>query len=190
MVKVFRIRPDVNRWGYLVPAPGETAAGDELVFDGSSRAWSWRPLHLGHRPPGKAPPDFMKLGHGALVLQEAARKLTQPLLERCAELLEVHLLDDTLSHAKLAHVVNLTRVVDCLDPEGTEWVEVQGRRVHVKRYCFRPEALPEVALFKVEGLERDRVFTVSGRGDRGQDFKRLVEGAGLTGLVFEQVWEA
>jgi hypothetical protein len=188
-VQVFRIRPDVNRWGYLVPAPGESAAGDELVFDGSSRAWSWRPLHLGLRPPGREPPDFAKLGHGAFVLREAARKLTQPVLERCGELLEVHLLDDTLSNHQVAHLANVTKVADCLDPEATEWVEVQGRRVHVKTYAFRPEALPDVAVFKVRGLERDRVFTVSQRGPRERDFKLLVEGAGLKGLVFELVWE-
>ena len=189
-MQVFRVRPDVNRWGYLVPAPGESASGDELVFDGSSRAWSWRPLHLGLRPPGKTPPDFSKLGHGAFVLREAARKLTQPVLERCGELLEVHLVDDTLSNHQVGHLVNLTQVADCLDPEATEWVEVQGRKVHVKRYAFRPEALPDVALFKVAGLERDRLFTISGRGPRERDFKLLVEGAGLTGLVFEPVWEA
>ena len=68
------------------------------------------------------------------------------------------LLDDTLSNHQVAHLANVTKVADCLDPEATEWVEVLGRRVHVKTYAFRPEALPDVAVFKVQGLERDRVF--------------------------------
>lgn len=181
-MKVFRVRPDVHAWGYLVPVTGESATGEDLVFDGKSRAWSWRPLHVGMRPAGKDAPDFARFGHGGLVLSPRAYKLCGPVLERCGELLPVH-----LDH-KEVYLFHATRLVDALDEAACEWIEVQGRRVHVRRYALTPAVYEAANVFKLPQMARDKTFTVEGRAPRPLEFKPLVEGAGLTGLVFEEVW--
>jgi len=184
MIQVWKIRPEVNRYPWVSTQPGELD-GEDLVFDGGSRAGRWRPLHAKLVPPERTAGDFHKLGHGALVLAPRAFELTRHLVERCGELLPVHMI-----HAEHAEhwLLNVTRVADCLDPEATRWKELGGKKVHVLEYAFLPEALPPVSVFKVAGLERARRLSLTGRVAAAHEFKTLVEGAGLRGLVFEEVW--
>lgn len=184
MLRIHRVRPDVNAYGWLAPAPGETAAGDELIFDGQPRAMGWRPLHARGQPGGKPPADFLKLGHGALVLSPRAVEVTRHVLERCGELLPVHRAGEQY------RLLNVTRVVDCLDHQATEWKYLGGRRLYPLRFAFHLAALPAVPVFKVEELARERLFSLDGRFARDLELKALVEDHGLTGLVFEEVWAA
>ncbi len=183
-MKIYRVRPNTHAYPYLSTAPGQNLEAHDLVFDGRSRAWSWSPMHAGFRPFGKEPADFSKLGHGGLVVSPRAKKLTQHLLERCGELLSVHV-DD-----KEYFLLNITQVADCLNTETTQWFEVQGKPVHVKKYQFLQNEVPAVSLFKIPEQARDRFFTVTGRATAATEFKSIVEGAGLTGLVFEEVWDS
>lgn len=182
-VKVHRLRLDVSQYAFLVPAPGEDRGMEDLVLDGSPRAMSWRPLHLVARPRETPLADFMKLGYGGLVVSPRAFELTRHVLERCGELLPVHLRGEEY------RLLNVRPPSPCLDPEGTEWREVGGRPVHIARYAFDPAGFPPGNLFKIPELARDRIFCFEGRHPRENELPHLVRGAGLTGLVLETVWE-
>lgn len=181
-MKVLRLRPDVTAFGFLGIAPGEVVDQEDLVFDGRSRATRWRPLHVVHRPKGSPRGDFFRIGHGSLVLNERAFRVLKDVLERTGEFLPLHLQGETV------HLFNCLQVADCLDDAKSEWAEVKGRRVHLKRYAFRSQAFPLGNVFKLPETKRDRIFALDGRHPPAVELPALVRKHDLKGLVFEEVW--
>ena len=181
-MRIFRIRPDVTAFGYLGIAPGEVVDSDDLVFYGQRRSFSWRPLHVVHRPKGSPRGDFFRIGHGSLVLNKRAFDLLKDVLERSGEFLSLHLQGEEV------YLFNCLNVTDCLDHQETKWFQVQGRNVHVKKHVFQTQKLPLVNVFKIPQTARDRIYVVDGRHPSAVELPSIVQKNELKGLVFEEVW--
>ena len=80
------------------------------------------------------------------------------------------------------YVINVVNVVDCLD-EDKSHVEYfsDGGVSGIKQYVFKTDLLADVMLFKIPQSSRTEIYA-------SDNFRELVLGANLTGLVFQNVF--
>ena len=157
----------------LVPTDAQVNSGI-FEFDGTPRQWKRRPTvevyqegpKKSHLPRG----DASLLLAGSLVLNQKAVDALGPFLTQFGQLLEVKV------DGAVEYFYNVTRVIDCIDPERSE----KRSSGSILSEAFRAEALPaEPTVFKDPRTARIRIYV----NDEG---KRLIESAiaahGLTGF--------
>lgn len=148
-------------------------------LDGSPKSATWRPIRVRVGEADEDSPgmysDMPWLSHWALVLRESAVAALSDLLKGQGELLPLR--DE--SNQPL-FVLN-ARTVDALDLERSKlrYLLNGAQFVGVTEHVFRKRALEGVHVFR---LPVNRVTYVS------REFVERVRRAGLTGLVFTQVW--
>lgn len=180
---VYRLRPDVNAFRYLVPSGDGTLGCGPLVLDGTPERGSWRPLTVSALPEELPEPDIARICQGGLAFSPGALDSLREVLAPAGEILPLYLED------RVWGLLNVTEVLDCLDPEGTEWHTMGSTRIHVRSYAFRADRLPRTSsLFKTTEERRTRIYAVEGLQPPARSFKARVEELGLRGLVFEEVW--
>lgn len=185
-MKVFRIVPDVNKFQSLLPKDEQIWATDRLTFDGTPKLPDWVPPPMYVLEPNLKRGNFISLCPGAFVVDDAAHEALRDLLEMSGELLPI---GDTSSDQ---FVVNVTGCFNVLDDANTKWVygASTGAKIRIERYAFHASRFTEVPLFKIPETCRGDILTVSGLKDPEDEFKHRVESAGLTGLLFEEIWSS
>ncbi len=119
--------------------------------------------------------DFMATGLLMDAISPRARILLEPLITTQVEFLPV---ETPVGPYYGLHV----KYVDCLDVDHAEVVRFKssGRIMEVIKYAFYWERLEDIHIFRLPELGLSRLFV-------SDEFKRVVEENGLTGLLFYPV---
>ena len=183
MVTVYAVDVDVNKVRTFHPQDESLFGTPTLTFDG-------RPLTAGWTPPAvvvldkkQKAADFSAISTGCLITPQRTTDVLRPVLEAAGELLPL------VFRGASYHLLNITQVRDCLDPERTRWVKgkTSGKNIRIEVYAFRPERLPDSTLFKIPERPLTEIFVHDGPSSR-PGFKAEVERLGLQGLEFTPVW--
>jgi hypothetical protein len=186
-MRVYRVRLDVNRYQYFLPEDEDIYKTDRLVFDCGPKLADWVPPPVYVYQPKLKRGNFSSFlqGTDCLIVDREAMQGLREILEKAGELLP-------LPHeGQTYHILNVTRCLDALDKDHSEWViGSQGAKLRIKRYAFHPDRLlqSDSSVFKVAEQRRGGILTYVAANDPGKEFKPAVERLGLKGLVFEEVW--
>lgn len=184
-MKILRVSHDVSKYQTVLPdSPNEKNIYDMLLFDGKSRKDNWSPLEIYYPNPLKELGDFVYLCPGTLVFNNKAREVCATFFEMSGEILP-------LPHEEAPlFALNVTECWNVLDAKKTEWQYDQTGiiKLRILKFCFHGHRIPEVPLFKIPETVRGSIYTVEGMKDPEDEFKYTVESKGLTGLIFEEVW--
>jgi hypothetical protein len=87
-------------------------------------------------------------------------------------------------------IFNCTACYNCLDRIDTQMRTTPDGRVaiEIKKHAFHADRIGDSTLFKIPETHRVSLYTLTGRGDVGDEFHTLYQALGFTGLKFEQVW--
>jgi hypothetical protein len=183
-MKVFRVIPDVNKFQKLFPRDEGIWATDILNFDCTPKMPDWMPPAVYVLQPKLKCGNFLGLCASAFVVDRVAHDALSDLFEMSAELLPI---GDASSEQ---FVVNVTGCFNVLDDANTKWVygASTGAKIRIERYAFHPSRFTEAPLFKIPETSKVDILTVTGLKDPEDEFKHRVESAGLTGLLFEEIW--
>jgi hypothetical protein len=151
------------------------------TLNGTSRRSTWLSpeMYLVRKDEGKelSMSDSPWLGQHALVLRRRAAAALEPLLSQYGELLPI-----ACTEADLL-VLNVTCVVDALNERESEIQRFSSsdRIMAIWRHVFRPELVADIDIFKIPVLRVSPIFV-------GERFVQAWISAGLSGLVFSEVW--
>lgn len=141
-----------DKFAPLVPSDAQVNSG-VFEFDGTPRRWKRRPVvevyqegrKKDHLPRG----DVSLLLAGSLVLSQKAVDALGPFLAQFGQLLEAKV-DD-----KIEYFYNVTRVIDCIDPDRSE----RRSSGSIVKEAFRADALPVgPTVFKDPRTARIRIY--------------------------------
>ena len=174
---VYRVVYALDSCAHLVCVdPDDEARLEDL--DGTPTAKQWRPVQVswdtfgGTRPPC----DATEVA-GVPILSDRAVNSLNGLLTGRVELLLL-----ALEGNKMGYALNLTRFSDALDEERSEVDRFEdGRIMVIDRAVFRSDRLVGETIFRLSGDRKGDVYVT----DR---FVRAVEEAGISGFMFELVW--
>lgn len=183
-MRIHRIIADVNHYQSLSVENAGTWHDAQWSFDCSPKMAKWESPRLFVLHPKLKRGNFFYLSPGAIAIDLAAISQLQDLLEMSGELLPIN--DGGIG----CSLLNVTECINALDDDGTEWAygKSTGARLRIQRYAFHANRLTETPLFKIPETCKSEILTVEGRKDPEDEFKYRVEKAGLTGLVFEEIW--
>jgi hypothetical protein len=151
----------------------------ELLKSGDWIATKWKGLRarLARERSEKAKPsaDFISIDLAFDAMSGRARAILEDLVSGQMEFLPI---ETPVGPYYGLHV----SYVDCLDVEHAEVLRYKssGRIMEVIKYAFRWERLEGIHIFRLPELGTSRLFV-------SDEFKRLVEANGLTGLEFYPV---
>lgn len=157
----------------LVPSDAQVNSGI-FEFDGTPRQWKRRPTvevyQEGPKNDHLPRADASLLLAGSLVLNQNAIDALGPFLAQFGQLLEAKV------DGEVEYFYNVTRVIDCIDPERSE----RRSSGSILKEAFRADALPaEPTVFKDPRTARIRIYV-------NDEAKRLLEAGiaahGLTGF--------
>jgi hypothetical protein len=172
---VHLVSPYVEEYGTLLLDVPEAKLPPPL----HGYAWgdTWHVLPVYKESPLAPQPDVWWVwGLGGFAFSPESVEDVEPFLSRSGELLPVAFSDG----GGRLHVLNVTRVVDCLDLSVEEWE--QG----LAEPRFVEHRLGESELFKVPLLAGAHTFCLEWAGE--ESFRSRVEENGLSGLGFTTVW--
>lgn len=181
-MRVYRIRRDPRYQGF-VPVP--SAAATHLVFDGTAREDEiWTPPAVTVDDPALRAGDFWHLHPGALVSTPDAYESIAEFFEMAGERLPL----PYRGHDYV--LLNVTECINCLDQKATEWASERshGAQVSITHYAFHRNRFSQSSLFKIPETAESEILTLERYQDPEDEFKSAVEEAGLTGLLFEEIW--
>ena len=168
---LYRLRTDPDAFDAAL-AP-RSAAVPFRAFRGERIGDRWKPVEADLEEAGRRG-NFLGFSTGVPVVDRKAWDALRPLVGPHVEALEMTLKGETL------YALNVTTVVDCLDPERSEIERFDnGAIMDVGKFVFR-EGCADAPIFKQKGLEVADVFV----DDR---FREAVEKAGLEGADFRPV---
>jgi len=174
---------DCDHYQFFLPKDEKCPFFNEM--DGTPKLESWSPPAVFIYKPKHKAGNFYNLSNGLLIADQRAAGALRNLFEKAGELLPLPYKDE------LYHVLNVTSVVDCLDQNKTEWETTDtGFRYLIKRYVFRPERLKGSPIFKIPEKVLTSIFLVEGLLRPEQEFRAIVSGEGLKGLIFKEVWSS
>jgi hypothetical protein len=177
---VYLLASDADRYENLTVAEGADVNALLDGFDGRPMRKSWSPLEVevirDSRHSGRPESDFPLLFGPVPVLSDRAARALGELLDGAGELLPLGGEGDGY------HILNVTRVIDALDEQRSQFKRFpsSGRIMRVLRYAFRPEAIGDVAIFKLPQTVKSDVYVT----DRFVDAVRRHE---LTGLAWDRM---
>jgi len=175
---------DCNSYRIFTPqldVPESLELNEKLKTESISVA-SWMPLRIelweGDKPRAekkKPIADFIDTGLLIKAVNPRTRTLVEPLIASQVEFL---LFESPFGPYYGLHL----RYVDCLDAEHSEVIRFKssGRIMEVERYSFHWDRLADIHIFHLPELGLSRLFV-------SDEFKRVVELNGLTGLIFYPV---
>jgi len=87
-------------------------------------------------------------------------------------------------------LMNVLECVDCLNHDKCEWIygKTTGKPIQITKWAIHPHLLPESSLFKIPRF-MGGLYVSTGLKDKEDEFKSILESAGLKGLKFSLVWE-
>lgn len=112
-----------------------------------------------------------------------SKKAVEALIEITDEgvqFLPIHCVDTNEDY----YIVNVTKIVDCIDYSKSEMVYYSsGRIMYFKKYCFIPEKVKDLKIFKLIDEPARKPFVTD-------DFAKKIEEHHLTGFDLELVWDS
>jgi hypothetical protein len=182
MIRVYRIRSDVNHYQYFLPENDEELP--KLRMDCVPRAENWSPPPVFVYEPLHKKGDFYNFNSSSLITSPKATQALYPYLEIAGELLSLPYKDEVYT------LLNVTECINCLDQQRTEWVKGKdkGDNLFIKSYAFYPDRFSESDIFKIPETCLSEILVVEGLKDQKDEFRYVVESAGLQGLIFEEIW--
>lgn len=181
-MNLLRISPAVDDFAQLAfPEAVLQARLPYFLFDGQPKADVWQEatadwvMETAELPR----PDVAHIQIGALALSPRATTLLRPVLDDAAELLPLRV-EGAGGGSECWHVLNVTRVLDLLDPVKTVYqVRPNGRAGRVLEPVLRRD-LPDLhGVFKIAGLPT-QIFTIKAR----DGWQAIFRHHGLSGLIF------
>lgn len=186
-MKIYEISSDVDIYQWLIPNVPDSEILEYTTFDCIQRFSSWLPPKVYILDPPGREGDFAYFTPGVLVAGPSAIGKVRPFFEMAGELLPFWCEGDAYT------LLNVTACVDALNHEKTEWHKAEdGSRVSIKNICFDKDKLNTLtsSIFKIPETRRGSVLTWEKDGNPENEFKAFVEENGLTGLLFEELWNA
>ncbi len=181
-MKVYRLRNDVNRYQHFL----RDDTGDDVVVldpDCRPRAGTWSPPPVIVLDPFLEEGDFYQFDPGILITSPRATDVLRGELELAGELLPLPY------KGKEYTVLNVTECIDCLDQEGSKWLRTSlGEEIYPLEYSFHKHRFTESSLFKIPETHKSEILVVEGLKDPEDEFRYIVESAGLKGLIFQEIW--
>jgi hypothetical protein len=182
---VYRIRLDVDRYQFLLPADPKVSDRTTLIFDCKPRAETWVPPKVYVQKPLLERGNFLGLLRSdPLICDDVALAAVGELLHLSGELLPLPHEGETF------HVLNALECVNALDRERTRWYggKYDGPGSSIVEYAFHPTRIPETPIFKIPDTYRAEILTAEHAYDHDYEFKPAVERMKLTGLKFVKLW--
>lgn len=187
MVKrIFSVMPDVQYW-MLLPV--------SLDFWQRCKLFQLRNLSIELKeesfyvddPVRTKRGDFFGLSSGGLVFSSNVfRSGLGRILERAGEILPGKL----EATGEAIYIFNCTASYNCLDRASTQMRTTPDGKVavEIKKYGFHADRVGESTLFKIPETHRVRLYSLTGRGDEGDEFETQYRQMKFTGLQFQEVW--
>jgi hypothetical protein len=182
MIKVYRIKSDVNKYQYFLPEKEEDES--RLWMDCSSKGDTWLPPPVFVYKPIHKKGDFYSFNSSAIITSPKATQVLYPFLEAAGELLPLTYKGEQFT------LLNVTECIDCLYHQKTEWVQSKdaGENLWINKYVFHTNRFSESDIFKIPETCKSEILVVEGLKDPKDEFKHAIESAGLEGMIFEEVW--
>lgn len=181
-MNVYMLRADVDRYQSLVLVRDQEWAGLLENFDGQPLATRWSPVDVevvddvsfSRQLP---PSDFPSLLAPHIpVFSEAAITALRDFLDGNGEILPLKCSEGTY------FVFNVTRVVDVLDVEHSQFQRLaSGRILDITSHEFHADRVDALTIFKLPQLHRSYVYVTD-------PFVQRVRERGLTGFAPRLVW--
>lgn len=182
-VRVYQIGFDADRYQALYVDSDDKTVRAGVRLEGERRANTWSPPRVYPDHLNLEVPDIWKLiGSDSIVLSPKAREaLRDVLLE--AELLPLAVGDETFT------VVNVVEVRNYLDAEQTKWFAgIEGVIAEVPQFAVH--RIGGASLFKLPNDKHVWLYCWEDDDDPSDSFRHVVFAEGLTGLIFEEVWNS
>ncbi len=184
MIKIYRVKSDVDRFRWLIPEVPDSVILDYTTFECVPRSADWSPPSVRVHDLLLNEGDFAYYTPGALVANPEAFQKVKPFFETAGEILPLR------CNGNQYRLLNVTVCKDAMDHNKTEWYEDNGERVSITRFVFDEVKLESLkaSIFKIPETCRGSVLTMEKNGNPEIEFKAFVETNGLSGLQFEELW--
>lgn len=201
--RVYEIEVDVNNYQSLFmkgvdeavyPIEIGTPNGNRVIeretFEFFNRPMpnDWKPLPVETYDPHLPEPDFWRAPESNIAVSENAFEYVQTQFEISGQVLDLPYNKRTLK------LFNALHVVDCLDKENCLWDEDDGGQYEdlvmstERRIVFDPKRIDDLPIFNIPQIP-SVLLCIEEHGDPDEEFKAAVEQNGLTGLIFNLLWE-
>lgn len=150
-------------------------------IDGRSLQDSWNPVEIKvvKSKKKKILSDSPYLNAAAPIFSQKAVEVLNEFLDDSVELLD-------LNHQKSDkfYLINVVKVLDCIDHSKAEFRRFpNGRIMWCEKYAFHPEKVIGQHIFKIIDTPRGLVLV-------SDEFRDKVLENNLTGFIFEEVWNS
>lgn len=175
-MKVYRVEADVNSFQWIMPEVPDS----DLVkfrFDCTERVGSWEPPRVFVFDPLKEKGDFLHFGSDTLLASPRAATITRTFFDAAGESLPLFYDNERYT------LLNILECINVLDHDTSE------KDIWIRKYCFLADKFGRSSLFKIPE-ETVSVLTLERDCNSQQEFKACVEANGLTGLIFEELWDS
>jgi hypothetical protein len=180
-MRIFRLVHDSNSFQFLLPQ--RERDGEFLyTFDGNSRINGWQPpLMKCYKKRGLKKGSFYQFSGGVIIVDQLTLDiLGREDFDKVGEILPLE------CEGSLFHLVNITRVVDCLDMLGSEWEGGEPDEGELVHYSFDVEKLTADGLFKIPQTSLTEILLAESV-QSATTFRSRVEQFNLKGILFEEI---
>ena len=180
-MKVFLVRTDSDHYQYFQTARDEEYT--RLMSKGEPLGASWSPPEVYIPYPRHPQSDFYSSSRSVLIVDARAIAVLRPFFEQAGEILPLPYRGVEYSF------INVTVRADPLDMDKTYPDKDNRPLFHETHFVFRPDQFPTSVLFKMPRLDGgSTIYLWEGGRPADQEFRAVYERAGLTGLVFQELW--
>ena len=177
-MKLFRYRPDVNRFACIEMAGdflSEVLPIVEQFNNGTSLTDEWEPVEIVFDMSMGVISDFPGLQEAIPVFSRRAWEILGPLVSNDVEALPL-----TCPQGEYV-AINVLSIVDCLDQERSIYKRrPDGRIRQISSYAFKPNCLHSKHMMKLQETKNLETFV-------SDDFLQLVNANCLSGAVFRPI---
>ena len=176
-MKIWRIEPDVDNYDNItfVDERDWEKFQFEYKFNGDTLKGTWSPLKVEIIEEIKKS-DFPSLASSALVISERALLQLKHLLEDTTEVLPLR------CEMGMYFILNVVEISDCLDRENSSFVTFRNSNKIKEIYecVLDSKRISHKHIFKISDQLKSYPFV-------SEQFKQIVEEAGLDGILFKEI---
>ena len=185
-MKIYKIGNDVSKYQYLLTDDKEFRKKGGMIMDCQPKLETWASPECYVYKPKHRRGNFLGFGmtSGGFALDAQTRwhDEVSGMLEMSGELLP-------LPHeGEMLYVLNVLECVNALDAERSTFDPPDRKLGLPQTYVFHRQRVPETPLFKIPETHTTEILCAEDYCDEDMEFKRAYERAGMTGLIFREVW--
>ena len=184
-MNIFSVKVDSNKYQWIMPQVDEKELLNYTTFNCEQKFNEWKQVEWYSFNPKSTEGNFYSIGsHGAFAFDEAVYQSDLfTLLEMSGEILPIN-----LENRKL-YILNVLECVNALNEGSTKWdIYDDGSKGRIIDYSFYEGRLSESTLFKIPQTSKSEILVYSGIKDEGDEFMKLYQKLGFTGLVFDEIF--